>query len=543
MSFRFAAILGVLALAYSFLVFHLYQVQLVKGSYYAARAESQVMALFGAGPARGAIYFTDANGNTLPAAVNENMPLVYAVPKDIQNVTAAAARLEPVVGISENVLRKLLGKPNDPYETVLRRADPSVAQRVGALDVQGIYVDTEAERFYPLGDVAAQLLGFVGPNATGSGESGHYGVESEYNDALAGTARTEGSPVGSDITLTIDPNIEIEAEKVLDNLVTENGASGGSVIVQDPQTGKIIALASNPGFDPNHYASSSIATFLNPAVQAVYEPGSIFKVLTMAAGIDSGAITPETAYNDPGALKVNGRTIENYDLHTHGAYGPGTTMTNVIEHSINTGAIFAENRTGNAAFLAYMKKFGLDAPTGVDLPGEVAGSLRQLKPTASQVDFDTAAYGQGVAVTPVELVNAIGAIANGGTLMRPYVNSALAPQAVRRVVSSSTAAEVAGMMISAVDKAGVAKIAGYSLAGKTGSAFIPDLVHGGYTDKLIDSYIGFGPTSHPRFVALIRLNTLPSTALAAQSVVPAWRTLAQYIINYYNIPPDRVTKE
>ena len=167
--------------------------------------------------------------------------------------------------------------------------------------------------------------------------------------------------------------------------------------------------------------------------------------------------------------------------------------------------------------------------------------MNQLTPNAPQVDFDTVAYGQGVAVTPIELITAIGAIANGGMLMRPYLNAALSPQAAGQMIATSTAAQVTQMMVDAVDLAGVANIDGYSLAGKTGSAFIPDLVHGGYTDKLIDSYIGFGPTSNPRFIALIRLNTLPEHRARRASVVPAFRELSQYIINYYNIPPDRIT--
>ena len=174
------------------------------------------------------------------------------------------------------------------------------------------------------------------------------------------------------------------------------------------------------------------------------------------------------------------------------------------------------------------------------MPGEVSGNLNQLTPKAPQVDYDTAAYGQGVAVSPIELVSAVAALANGGVLMRPYVNAALHPEEIRRVVSASTAQQVTGMMVAAVDLAQVANINGYSLAGKTGSAYIPDLVHGGYLNQLDDSYIGFGPTSNPRFVAFIRLNTLPVTSLAAESVVPAFKDLSQYIINYYNIPPDRI---
>jgi cell division protein FtsI/penicillin-binding protein 2 len=218
-------------------------------------------------------------------------------------------------------------------------------------------------------------------------------------------------------------------------------------------------------------------------------------------------------------------------------------MTEVIEHSINTGAIWAENATGNDIYLSYLKKFGLGDKTGIDLPGEVAGNLSQLQPNAPQVDWDTAAYGQGVAVTPVELVSAISAIANGGTLMRPYINAALKPQAIRRVISTSTAQQVTQMMVDAVDLAQVAEINGYTMAGKTGSAYMPNPAGGGYLNELTDSYIGFGPTSDPKFIAFIRLNTIPVTSLAAETVVPAWNQLAQWIINYYNVAPDRTTTD
>jgi len=218
-------------------------------------------------------------------------------------------------------------------------------------------------------------------------------------------------------------------------------------------------------------------------------------------------------------------------------------MTQVIEHSINTGAVFAENQIGNAMFEDYMKTFRVDQKTGIDLPGEVAGTINGLAPGAPQINFDTVAYGQGVAVTPIELITAIGAIANGGVMMRPYIHASATPTAIGRIISTSTAAQVAQMMVDAVDLAQVTNVNGYELAGKTGSAFIPDLVHGGYTDQLIDSYVSFGPVSDPRFITLIRLNTLPETSLAAESVVPASRQLSQFIINYYNIPPDRTTAD
>ena len=235
--------------------------------------------------------------------------------------------------------------------------------------------------------------------------------------------------------------------------------------------------------------------------------------------------------------------MASHNLTTEGAYGSNTTMTEVIEHSINSGAIWAENATGNSIFLSYLKKFGLDQKTGIDLPGEVSGNMSQLTPKAPMVDWDTAAYGQGVAVTPVELVSAISAIANGGVLMRPYINAALQPQEIQRVISTSTAQQVTQMMVDAVDLAQVAEINGYTMAGKTGSAYIPNPAGGGYLNELTDSYIGFGPTSNPKFIAFIRLNTIPVTSLAAETVVPAWNQLAQWIINYYNIPPDRTTAD
>lgn len=530
MAYRFALLIAALVVAYALLGFHLYQIQLVKGGYYYAKAETQIVASSGTNGNRGSIYFTDNNGSTLPAAMEKEFPSIYASPKAIDDAAEAANTVAPILGMPVGTLQSIFSRPNDEYELLVRKADQSAADAITAANIKGIYADFEPARFYPLTNTASQLLGYVGPNASDTGESGHYGVEGFYDDALA---------AGTDVTLTIDPNVQIEAEKILDDLIAAQGATGGSVIVEDPMTGKILAMGSYPDFDPNNYSASPIADLLNPVVQRVYEPGSVFKVLTMSAGIDAGKLTPDTTYNDAGTVTVSGKKLSNYDLATHGPYGVAT-MTNVIEHSINTGAVFAEGKTGNAVFTDYMKRFGLGEKTGIDLPGDRAGNLSQLTPTAPQVAFSTASYGQGVAVTPLELLDAIAAIANGGTLMRPYVNAALSPQAIRRVISTTTASEVTNMMISAVDKAQVTNIEGYSLAGKTGTAFIPDLVHGGYTDTVIDSYVGFGPTSHPRFIALIKIDTLPSSALAAQSVVPAFKNLSQYLINYYNIPPDRL---
>jgi cell division protein FtsI/penicillin-binding protein 2 len=542
MAYRFTIIVICLVAAYVFLGFHLYQLQLVKGGYYYAKAESELTDAVSNNGNRGAIYFTENNGNTLPAAIEQEFPVIYADPEAIKDPATAAAAVAPLIGMPATTLQSIFSRPNDQYELLSNKADPTVAQKVEALNIPGVITDFEPERYYPLSTVASQVLGYVGPNASNGGESGKYGLEEYYNNLLEGSS-TNGNAVGTDLTTTIDPNIQIEAEKVLDNLVSSTDATGGDVMVMDPMTGRILAMGATPDFDPNNYAASPFADYLNTDVQGVYEPGSIMKLMTMAAGIDSGKITPDTTYDDKGYVNVDGAHITNYNLTTHGAYGPDTTMTQVIEGSINSGAIWAENTTGNPIFLSYAKKFGLDQKTGIDLPGEVAGNLSQLTPNAPPVDWDTAAFGQGIAMTPIELVDAISAIANGGLLMRPYINASLQPQVIRRVISSSTAQQVTQMAVDAVDLAQVAEINGYSMAGKTGSAYIPNPAGGGYLNELTDSYIGWGPTTDPKFIAFIRLNTIPVTSLAAETVVPSWNELAQWIVNYYNIPPNRTTTD
>lgn len=543
MGARFAFITTAILGVYAFLLFNLYRVQLTRGAYYSDQAQSQASAANFEASRRGAIYLKDKDGGSLAVALNKNYSQIYAVPKQIADAQETAHALSLALGIpAQDILNKLAGSKSSAI-TMLKKVSNDIISKVLDLNLSGVGVSDQPSRFYPFNSLAAQTIGFVGPdNKQMSGETGRYGLERFYNDLLSGNS--DGSEnqnlTGKDLILTIDPNIQQQAESVLSKLISENGATGGSVIIADPQTGKILASASAPTYDPNTYSTFGLKTFLNPIVEHVYEPGSVFKVFTMAAGIDAGKITPDTTYYDSGSVTVSGKKITNYDLKTHGTYGKAT-MTNVIEHSINTGAVFAETKIGNDIFTSYLKKFGIGEKTGVDLPGELAGSLKQLTPKAPKVAFATASYGQGVSVTPLELLNAMAMIANGGTLMRPYVNSALSPQTIRRALSTSTAEAVTEMMVSAVDRAGIAKINGYSIAGKTGTAFIPDLVRGGYTDNVIDSFVGYGPTSHPRFIALIKLDTLPSTALAAQSVVPAFRDIAQYLINYYDIPPDRVT--
>ncbi len=525
-SWRLWIITALIAGSYSALLVNVYHLQVQNGTYFAARAASQASLQDSSAGVRGAIYFTDNKGNKIAVATNREFPVIFAVPKEIADVSEAAHALAPVVHMSVEKLSQIFSKKNDTYEELTAKATDEQATQVKDLNIKGVYVDSKYYRYYPSGSLAAHLLGYVGPNNKNGALQGQYGVEAQYDSELR----------SHDLLLTIDVNIQTQAEKILKNLIDQYHAAGGSVIVEDPKTGKVLAMGSYPTFDPNDYAKYPIKNFTNPAVQAIYEPGSVFKVLTMSAGIDSGKITPNTTFTDTGSLTLNGKTIKNWDLKAHGK----VTMTNVIEESLNTGAAFAERTTGNDIFYNYLVKFGLNDPSGIGLPGEVSGKLRNLVNKPRAIDFASASFGQGVSVTPLELVGAVGAIANDGGLMKPFIIDGTAPEQVRTVMSKSAADQVTAMMMSAVRKAEIAQIPGYEIAGKTGTAQVFDPKKGGYGSEYIHSYVGFAPASDPKFLILMRIDKPRGAPLAGLTVVPAFRELAQFILNYENIPADNL---
>ncbi|OGY63049.1 MAG: hypothetical protein A2745_03605 [Candidatus Harrisonbacteria bacterium RIFCSPHIGHO2_01_FULL_44_13] len=522
--------------------FNIYRLQIEKGQYYSARAESQYRLAGFLEPRRGNIYFTDKNNNLIPAAINKEYPVVFAVPTEVEDPEEAAAILSEIFLLNKDKIKNSLIKENDLYELLATKANREQIAKIKEANLRGIYIDSQEMRFYPFGNLAAHLLGFVGSSDKDSGLVGRYGLELYYEDDLKGRPgviendKLIDPMAGEDVVLTIDRNIQARAEEILGSLIKDYEAQGGTVIVQEPVTGKILAMTSSPGFDPNDYADYKINLFLNPAVQAIYEPGSIFKVITMAAGIDSGKITPNTAFFDNGSVTLNGRTIQNWDLKAHGK----VTMTQVIEQSINTGAVFAQRKIGPDIFYDYLVKFGFNKVTDAGLPGEVAGNLRNLVTSAKDINFATASFGQGISVTPMGLINAISAIANKGLLMKPYLISGAEPEVVRRIISPEAANQVIKMMASAVSKAQIAQIPQYQVAGKTGTAQVPDFKNGGYTDQVINTYIGFAPAFDARFVILIKLDKPKGAPLAGLTVVPAFRELAQFLLNYYNIGPDNL---
>ena len=528
MKFRATFLVVIFALIYGGLIFRVYNLQVEQGFDYLERVEARDNIAQNNEFARGVIYFTDRYNKLAQVAINKKFPVIYAVPEKIKQPEKFAEILAPIIGWTKEKLTVSLSKPDDAYELLVGKASAEQVQSVKALNLKGVYTDVQNFRYYPFQNLASQLIGFFGFNEKNNQPSGLYGLESFYNDALKNN---------EDLILTIDRDLQAQAEKVLSNLIEKFQATGGTVIIQKPATGEILALTNKPDFDPNNYNQAEVGLFLNPAIKSLYEPGSVLKIITMAAGLDSKKITPETTFYDSGSVTLNGKTIENWDKKAHGKI----TMTNVIEGSINTGAVWAEKTTGHDLFYNYLVKFGLNKTTGIDFSQERVGNLTNLeKKQARDIDFATVSFGQGIAVTPLELINAFSAIANGGNLMRPYLNAELKPKVLRQVISPETSRQLKEMMVSAVEKAQVAAIANYRVAGKTGTAQAPDFQNGGYTADVINTYIGFAPAANPQFVILLKIDKPQGAPLAGLSVVPAFKELAQFILNYYNIPPDKL---
>ncbi len=351
---------------------------------------------------------------------------------------------------------------------------------------------------------------------------------------------------GENVVLTIDPNIQFRLEAELTALLSRWQAGSAAGIIMEPKTGRILAAAAVPSFDSNRYSDErAFSVFRMPLFDSQFELGSGFKPITMAAGIQEGVVTATTTYRDPGTVRMNGFTISNFDGRAHGTQ----TMTQVLEQSLNTGAIFVGQRLGRDRFFAAVRRFGFGAKAGVDFPGEVGGDISNL-PAGRDVDYATAAFGQGIAVTPLQMAFAIGAIANGGTLMRPYIvekvmdssgsEEVRRPEAVSRVVDGATAETVTKMLVSVVrngydNRAGVK---GYFVAGKTGTAQIPLSGRRGYSLDVIHTFVGYAPAFDPRFLALVQLNRPLGNRFAANTLSPTFSNLAAFILSYYEVPPD-----
>jgi len=487
---------------------------------------------------RGEIFLTDRFGELSPLAVNRNEFTVYVEPNHTTDKEQVARALAGIFSISEDEVMQKLSKQDDPYEVISAHVPEETANRVDGLHLAGVGTSPESGRYYPLETLAADVAGFFGfRNDT---RVGQYGVEGYYEDEL-----NDQNGTIDQLILSIDPHVQFKLEEALKAAIDKWQAAGGSAIVMEPSTGRILAMADEPTFDPNNYSQTNdISVFSDTAISGQYELGSVFKPITMAAVLNEHVVTPDTTYNDTGADVISGYTIRDFDSKAHGI----TTMTQVLEKSLNLGAIFAEQQIPHDIFLKYIEDFGFGKKTGVDMQGEVSGDVRNVQ-NGKDLEFAAASFGQGISVTPLQMLTAISAIANGGELMTPYVVDkkvyrdgsveTVAPQQVRQVISKDTSDTLTKMLVSVVENGyDKAKVPGYFIAGKTGTAQIPNPDKRGYSDQVLHTFVGYAPAYSPRFAVLIKLDKPQGVNFASSSLAPTFSNIMAYLLTYYEVPPD-----
>ncbi|MFW6062791.1 MAG: peptidoglycan D,D-transpeptidase FtsI family protein [Chloroflexota bacterium] len=500
-------------------------------------------------PERGIIY--DRNGAVL--AGNGSDYRISASPALITEADEMATALAPIL---QKPRYELLGalQSDTPYVLLTGRVDSQVAQAVRELPFTGLQVEPLPRRIYPQGELMCHVLGYVDFDGKGGA-----GLEGYYQTDLAGQAAADTlnlSPLtpqrsviareGADLVLTIDRSVQYAVEEHLQRAVSEYGARSGTIIVMDPRTGAVRALANYPCFSPYDFYDADESLLVNPATGQQYEPGSVMKVVTMASALDSGTVTPQSTYHDSGILEVGGHRTYNWDRSA-----PGTTdMTTLLARSLNVGAATLATWMGPETYYAYMERFGFGRPTGIDVMSEAGGTMPLPGSELwTESYIATNAYGQGIAVTPIQMVTAVAALANGGRLMQPYIVQEIhagdrvyrqEPNVSSRPVGEESAQQLNAMAVAAVSReVDSAQVEGYTIAGKTGTAEIPE---GGVylSDATIGSFIGWLPADDPEVVVLVKLDRTTSSPWGSQTAAPTFAELVEELVVMLDIPPDSV---
>ncbi len=606
---RILSLIFILLIAFGGLGARLVNLQIYNHDYYEAVAASQRQHASEIAPRRGTIYMREnRNEDLFPVAVDNKAWIAFAVPREIEDPAYVAKELAPAlyayqtrqsekiekimketgqitnkntdlnnqpdnppdkekeISILEDKLYNKFNQKTDPYEPFLRfyeKLDEEFKRFLEERQLPGIVIQESFARVYPENTLAAHLIGYTG--LEDSQKVGRYGIEEHFEETLAGDLgflsserdasgniigvganNFQAARDGSDIVLTINRVVQNIIEKTLKEGVEKYQAERGSIIVMEPSSGAVLGMATYPTYDPNYYYGVRHASVqLNPVVSEIFEPGSILKPIIMATAIEEGKVTPNTTFNDTGPVRVDKYTINTFDGKHHGIQ----TMTQILEQSNNVGMVWVGQQLGAELMYDFLRRFGLGEKTGIELGGETQSTL--IPPDEWNVaTVATVSFGQGVAPTPLQVLNAINVLANDGSLMRPYLVSSIRhsdgteekiePQKIRRVITSTTANELTAMMVSVIEKgvAGLAKVPGYYLAGKTGTAQVPD-EKGKYSpDKKIISFVGYGPSDQPRFSILIKLDNPAGLSFASGTAAPMFSEIAEKLLNYFQVPPD-----
>jgi cell division protein FtsI/penicillin-binding protein 2 len=559
---RLWALATLFALAGVGLTARVIQVQIVRNDHYRAEARNEHFGQQEVRAPRGAIL--DRNGYPLATTVDAwDILIDRAEWRDADIARAAADVVAPILGVKAEELVNEARREDDGLYLAYAGLDFDKGKQLEDLTAPGLRVVRTTARFYPEGDLASTLIGFVGRDQHGltgierdfdgdlGGQPGtvYFERDSIGNRIAIGNERVGRKPVpGGNIRLTIDRYVQRIVERELEQRIASQGALGGTIIVMDPKTGAILAMASRPAFklsELNLRGDLDLGLFRNRAVTDLYEPGSVFKTLTAAAAVDLGLVNPETTYDDTGVAYAGAAVIRNWDYSVNGT----TSVTQLLQRSLNTGAVWLAQTLGAGRFYDYLERFGIDEPTHVGLGGDQAGIVRKPDdPAWSDADLGTNSFGQGVAVSPLHVITAIAALANGGKLMRPYIvdemdtasgSRVFEPVMVRQAVKAETARTMADMMNRVVEgnPGHLAAISGYHAAGKTGTTTGATLADGAVRDGNIASFVGFAPVDDPKMIMLIKLD-FKEDRLGGQVAAPVFAALAPDILAYLGARPD-----
>ena len=572
--FRLRIIAGIILTIAIFLLVRLYFVQIIHGSDYALRADRQYISSSQALYDRGTIYFTKKDGTLISAATLATGFTIAIDPEEIKDPQSVYDALSAHMQLDPGAFFTAASKANDPYEVLAHHVPDDQGQAISTLSIPGVLVERERWRIYPAGSEAAQTLGFIAYDKNNQ-QTGQAGLEENYENVLvrssvglfgnffaelfanlSNVVVDARSASQGDVVTSIEPFVEQHLDQDLQAVNDQYHSIESAGIIMEVKTGKIIALDSYPTFDPNDFKHGDPQYFGNGLVQHEYEFGSIFKSLTMASGLDAGVINPSSTYNDTGCIHPNNTTVCNFDLKARGII----PMDQILFQSLNLGASFIADKLGHDRMRNYYTKLGLGEKTGVDLPGEPAGNIRNLN-TAQDVNYDTAAFGQGIAVTPVEMIKALNALANNGAVVTPHVATAIqletgivkplnyAPPV--QVFSPVSTQEVSTMLkqvyindakLAMAQNPGL-RIATVSVAAKTGTAQVINGTGGYYKNIFFHSFFGYFPANDPQYIILLYTNRPQGVEYASGTLTKTFMDLTNFMVNYYGIPPDNVQED
>jgi len=559
--------LAILLVAILF-VSRLFFVQVVQVDHYVGLADRQYLRPSAGVFDRGSILAEKQDGTTFSLAGLKTAYIVALNPEQLATTSIELdnlyQKLNQILPLDHDAFMKSATKTSDPYEEIATKIDQTTADKLKQLKIKGIVLVKQKLRFYPLGSTASQTVGLLGYQ--GDDLAGRYGLERSYDQILSRSEDTTFanffvelfSGLGKSLTQSEDNNqgdimttLEPVTQQLLEKELTKvkdkwQPDSAGGIII-DPKTGEIFALTAWPNFDPNQ-KQTDLNVLANPLVEKVYEMGSIVKALTMAAGLDAGVVTEKTTYSDEGCITLTKKVVCNYDGKARGV----VPMQEVLNQSLNLGATFVQQQLGPERFRNYFTAFGLGEKTGIDLPSESSGLVKNLA-SSQAVDLANISFGQGIAVTPLAMTRALSALGNGGYLIQPhlvkkinYQNKlarTIEPVVGPAVIKKETSERITRMLVAVVDKKlanGKAKMEHYSIAAKTGTAQIADPTTSKYyPDRYLHSFFGYFPAYEPRFLVFMYLVYPKGAQYSSETLTEPFINLSRFLLNYYQVPPDR----